>query len=488
MIKSTAVVLFSGFLLLGGETLSFPSVPAARKASFCPECWRFLDETWDLDLQGRCLASRKDPVSLEGVTARWLWCRTHDAWHRRPCGKGVLVASDVTALLVPKGSERVTARAYCPQDRMFSDLGREGLGCPKCGKPMIMADAVERSWFWCSSEKAWLTKRCSLHRTLHCCSARSGIVLALPWEVPLLGQVSLEESVRGNLRVEAEWLAAHLDDPHLVVIHVGFDPAEPGVSLQRSTYLDGHVQGARSIGWNELVVTRKGIPNEMPKVEQLVQLVRSLGINLEDRIVLYDTGYGVEAARAYLTFDYLGLGKKTGILDGQWARWKALKYPVSCMLEEVEPSAFVPELRQDILVSLSEMKDLSWMARQVGTNIALLDARSVEEFSGYRAGKGILRPGHIAGAANLCWNQLLESTDPPMWRPENELRALLESAGARPGRTIVTYCRTGTEASLLYVVAKDLGYETRFYDGSYYEWSREDEGPIEGSWARADRR
>ena len=295
-------------------------------------------------------------------------------------------------------------------------------------------------------------------------------------------------AARWDRIVQAEWLAAHLDDPHLVVIHVGFDPAEPGVSLQRSTYLEGHIQGARSIAWNELVVTRKGIPNEMPKVDQLVQLLRSLGIDRNDRIVLYDTGYGVEAARAYLMLDYLGLGEKAAILDGQWARWKALKGPVSCMPEEVEPSAFVPELHPEILVSLPEMKDLAWMARQMGGNVALLDARSAEEFSGYRAGKGIQRPGHIPGAANLCWNQLLSCEDTPLLRPEQELRAAFESAGARPGRTIVTYCRTGTEASLLYFAAKVLGYETRFYDGSYYEWSREDEGPIEGSWTRADRR
>jgi thiosulfate/3-mercaptopyruvate sulfurtransferase len=154
------------------------------------------------------------------------------------------------------------------------------------------------------------------------------------------------------------------------------------------------------------------------------------------------------------------------------------------MPEDVEPSAFVPRLRPELLVSLSEMKDLAWMAKQGGTNITLLDARTADEFTGYRAGKGILRPGHIAGAVNLCWSLLLESTEEPVLRSEDDLRSLFESAGARPGRTVVTYCRTGVDASLLYFAAKFLGYEARFYDGSYYEWSREDEGPIQGCWAR----
>jgi thiosulfate/3-mercaptopyruvate sulfurtransferase len=479
MFKTTAVVIFSSLLLMGGDPVS----SSTHKASFCPECWRFLSEPWDLDLQGRCIISRKRPVEVEGVSVSWLWCRHHDAWHRQPCGKGFPVAWKSTALLVPAGSEPVTLAAYCPQDRRFSDVGSAGLRCPACARPMVGANAVERTWFWCASEKSWLQDPCSSERRLHCCMPRTGRVLAYPWQVPFLSEVSFRPAAREEMRVDAEWLAAHLDDPHLAILHVGYDPGDPAL-CHRPTYLDGHIRGARSLAWNEFAVTRKGIPNEMPPAEDLVLMVRSLGIDDGDRIVLYDTGYGVEAARAFLTLDYLGLGKNAALLDGQWARWKAMKLPESRMPEEVEPSAFVPRLRPEMLVSLSEMKDLAWMAKQGGTNVALLDARTSEEFSGYRAGKDILRPGHIAGAASLCWSLLLDSTDEPALRSEEELRAMFESAGARPGRTVVTYCRTGTEASLVYFAARFLGYEARFYDGSYYEWSREDEAPILGSWAR----
>jgi thiosulfate/3-mercaptopyruvate sulfurtransferase len=284
--------------------------------------------------------------------------------------------------------------------------------------------------------------------------------------------------------VDAEWLAAHRDDAHLVVLHVGFDPSDRSTSM-RSTYYDGHIPGARHVAWRELAITRKDIPNELPPVEDLVLWVRSLGIDVEDRIVLYDTGYGIEAARAYLTLDYLGLGKNAALLDGQWARWKGLNLPTSRMPEEVEPSAFVPRLHPEIFVTREAMKDFSWLAEQTGTPVALLDARAADEFTGYRAGKGILRAGHIAGAANLCWDQILEPTvEEPILRNEAELRALFEASGARPGRVVVTYCRTGTEASLLYFAAKFLGYEVKFYDGSYYEWSREEESPVKGSWAK----
>jgi thiosulfate/3-mercaptopyruvate sulfurtransferase len=479
------IALFTlGGLFLGSPISMSPSESRPRKDFFCPECWKFLSEPGDLDHDGRCSVSGKKPVEVDVVTVNWFWCRLHEAWHRRPCGKDSSAPSGSTALLVPAGSEAVTERAYCPEHRMISDFAVPGMKCPIDGKPLVGADTVERRWYWCRIEKAWLQRPSPSNGTMHCCSARSGMVLAYAWQLPFLGAISQGgRTGTGRMLVDAKWLAAHLDDAHLVILHVGFDPSEPWFST-RSTYTDGHILGARQVAWRDLAVTRKGIPNKVPPVEDLVLWVRSLGIDEGDRIVLYDTGDGIEAARAYLTLDYLGLGKNAALLDGQWERWKRLNLPSSRMPEEVEPSAFLPRLHPEIFVDLAAMKDLSWMAEQEGTRVSLLDARAADEFGGYRAGKGILRGGHIAGAKNLCWDQLLEPVaEEPIFRNEVELRALFEASGARPGRMVVVYCRTGTEASLVYVAAKLLGYEVRFYDGSYYEWSRQEEMPVQGSWA-----
>ena len=53
-----------------------------------------------------------------------------------------------------------------------------------------------------------------------------------------------------------------------------------------------------------------------------------------------------------------------------------------------------------------------------------------------------------------------------------------EQAGVKPGAQIVTYCRTGGQASFLYTVARHLGYDVRLYDGSFIDWSRT-EYPVE---------
>jgi thiosulfate/3-mercaptopyruvate sulfurtransferase len=109
---------------------------------------------------------------------------------------------------------------------------------------------------------------------------------------------------------------------------------------------------------------------------------------------------------------------------------------------------------------------------------ALIDARPVEEYTGAKPGDGVPRGGHIPGAVNVFWRQNLQSRENPVLRSVAELRKLYEEAGALPGRTLVTYCRTGGQASHAYFTLKYLGYDVIMYDGSFFEWSNTQGTPI----------
>jgi rhodanese-related sulfurtransferase len=89
-----------------------------------------------------------------------------------------------------------------------------------------------------------------------------------------------------------------------------------------------------------------------------------------------------------------------------------------------------------------------------------------------RPGERVTRGGHIPGAANLFWMQNIMSREIPVMRPPAELRRLYEAAGATADRKVVTYCRTGGQASHAYFTAKYLGYDVVMYDGSFFEWSK----------------
>jgi thiosulfate/3-mercaptopyruvate sulfurtransferase len=167
------------------------------------------------------------------------------------------------------------------------------------------------------------------------------------------------------------------------------------------------------------------------------------------------------------------------VLDGGLEKWRAEGRPVSTAAEEPKPAAFTVRLRPEVVVALAEVRDASWVAtNQKPATITLVDARPPAEFTGKAPGEGVPRGGHIPGASSVFWKNHLVSDANPVLRPERELRALFRGAGATDGSKVITYCRTGGQASHAYFVAKYLGYDVAMYDGSYIEWSNASDTPV----------
>ena len=276
--------------------------------------------------------------------------------------------------------------------------------------------------------------------------------------------------------VSTAWLAAHVNDPKVVILHV---------ARERSHFNEGHIPGARFVGWNEITATRDGVPNELAPVADLQKLFERLGIGNEARIVLYGDNFGLAAARAYFTLDYLGHGGRVALLDGGLEKWKAERRATSTDMIEPERATFTPHARANAVTNLDVVRDFSWIATNVTSpSVTLIDARPVEEYSGAKPGDGVPRGGHIPGAANVFWMQNVLSKENPVLRSVAELRKLYEEAGALKGRTIMTYCRTGGQASHAYFTLKYLGYDVVMYDGSFFEWSNTEGTPIVAGRAR----
>jgi thiosulfate/3-mercaptopyruvate sulfurtransferase len=272
--------------------------------------------------------------------------------------------------------------------------------------------------------------------------------------------------------VSTGWLAEHLKDPKIVILHVSRD---------RMAYDMGHIPGARFVALSEIAVTREGILNELPPAAALKNLFERVGVSDDSRVILYGDTSVLPATRAYFTLDYLGHGDKAALLDGGLPKWTAESRPVAKDTPEVKQGKFTPRPRPELVVDINAAKDLSFAATNApAASPVLVDARTAEEFKGAtQASSEIPRPGHIPGAANVYWMQGQASKSDMSLLPEAGLRKLYESAGVTPDRPAVTYCNTGMQASQSYFTLKYLGYDARMYDGSFSEWSNAKDSEVQ---------
>ena len=224
-----------------------------------------------------------------------------------------------------------------------------------------------------------------------------------------------------GLLVETDWLADHLSDPNVRLVDMDDPPA----------FNKGHIPGARGIPDHRLKSASS--PLFMMEPQALAQLMESLGVGDDTLVVAYDSNRSLHAARLWWVLNYYG-HTEVKVLNGGWRKWLAEGRPVQATPAQpvVSSAGFTPRVQRPLLGTLKNLTD-----SYNRPDVSVWDIRSAEEFTGAND-RGNARRGHVPGARNLEWSNLVNEAD-HTFKDAHEIRKLLEGLGITPDKTVHVY-------------------------------------------------
>jgi thiosulfate/3-mercaptopyruvate sulfurtransferase len=241
-----------------------------------------------------------------------------------------------------------------------------------------------------------------------------------------------------------------------------------------AAYRESHIPGAYYAHLEEDlsgVVHPDSGRHPLPDWRDFALRLARWGIDRNTQVIAYDQGNGAFAARLWWLLRAIG-HNRVAVLDGGWTAWRAAGGPV----DRSVPAAGS--------IAVEAAPDGDWVTTpQVEQNLrdrtfVLIDARSARRFAGLEEPIDPVA-GHIPGARNFPFEQNLDGKGLFLGQTELRSRWLAFLQGCQPG-DIVHMCGSGVTACHSLLAMEHAGLAgSRLYVGSWSEWIRNPERPVE---------
>jgi thiosulfate/3-mercaptopyruvate sulfurtransferase len=261
--------------------------------------------------------------------------------------------------------------------------------------------------------------------------------------------------------VDADWLAAHIDDPDLRVLEatVHLTPREGGYDVRsgREDWAAGHIPGSAFADLvDDLSEPHDSLNFTFPAPGRFAAAMSALGVEDGTRVVIYDRTSTMWATRLWWLLYTYGF-ETAAVLDGGLSAWTG---PLSeAPAPDHAGAEFTPRPHPRRIADRAEVER---------GPACLINALAPEAFAA----------GRIPGSASLPSRALLDASG--RFRSAEELRERLGAVGALGGGRVVTYCGGGISATLDAFALTLLGEpDVAVYDGSMGEWTADPARPLE---------
>jgi len=279
--------------------------------------------------------------------------------------------------------------------------------------------------------------------------------------------------------VETDWLAAHLDDPKLVVldgtIHLIPDPKITyTVKSGREDFEKGHIPGAQFLDLQADLSDNGQLPLRfmLPKPAEFAAALRRFGISADSRVVTYSTANPQWATRVWWVLRVYGFDN-AAVLNGGFQKWAKEGRAVATGPAAARPAgAFTQRPAKPL------MADKNDVLAAIGDGaVCTINALQAPQHAG-SGGNTYGRPGRIAGSVNVPAAHLLDPAT-NAFLPADALRRKFDDVGAME-REVIVYCGGGIAATADALILTMLGHDrVKVYDASMSEWAKDETLPME---------